>query len=328
MVMTNKECFRQMKYGMMVHWGLYSLPAGEWKGKRMTDIGEWIQAFFRIPNNEYEKLASAFNPVLFHADEWVKLALDGGMKYMVMTGKHADGFAMFHSKADAYNIVDATPFGRDVVSELAESCYKNGMKFGLYYSQDIDFHHPHGGGFTQGHTVFDSTSWSNDWDYPDNSKKDYDIYFMEKAKPQIEEILRNYGELFMIWFDNPQTISKAQSQELFEMVKKYQPDCLINSRLGNGACDYRSLGDNEITDEFFGDDLVETPATLNDTWGYKAFDQNWKKAGEVRRIKNHLNQRGINYLLNVGPDYLGRIPAPSVDILREVGEEHSQSVSS
>ncbi len=319
--MTNKEYFRQMKYGMMVHWGLYSLPAGEWKGKRMTDIGEWIQSFFRIPNNEYEKLAAAFNPILFHADEWVKLALESGMKYMVMTSKHADGFAMFHSRADAYNIVDASPFGRDVVSELAESCYKHGMKFGLYYSQDIDFHHPHGGGFTQGHTVFGNSSWTNDWDYPDNSKKDYDIYYKEKAKPQIEEILRNYGELFMIWFDNPQTISKAQSQELFEMVKAYQPDCLINSRLGNGACDYRSLGDNEITDEFFGDDLVETPATLNDTWGYKAFDQNWKKADEIRRIKNHLNQRGINYLLNVGPDYLGRIPAPSVDILREVGEE-------
>jgi alpha-L-fucosidase len=321
MAMTNKEYFRQMKYGMMVHWGLYSLPAGEWKGKRMTDIGEWIQSFFRIPNNEYEKLAAAFNPILFHADEWVKLALESGMKYMVMTSKHADGFAMFHSRADAYNIVDASPFGRDVVSELAESCYKHGMKFGLYYSQDIDFHHPHGGGFTQGHTVFGNSSWTNDWDYPDNSKKDYDIYYKEKAKPQIEEILRNYGELFMIWFDNPQTISKAQSQELFEMVKAYQPDCLINSRLGNGACDYRSLGDNEITDEFFGDDLVETPATLNDTWGYKAFDQNWKKADEIRRIKNHLNQRGINYLLNVGPDYLGRIPAPSVDILREVGEE-------
>ncbi len=319
--MTNKEYFRQMKYGMMVHWGLYSLPAGEWKGKRMTDIGEWIQSFFRIPNNEYEKLAAAFNPILFHADEWVKLALGSGMKDMVMTSKHADGFAMFHSRADAYNIVDASPFGRDVVSELAESCYKHGMKFGLYYSQDIDFHHPHGGGFTQGHTVFGNSSWTNDWDYPDNSKKDYDIYYKEKAKPQIEEILRNYGELFMIWFDNPQTISKAQSQELFEMVKAYQPDCLINSRLGNGACDYRSLGDNEITDEFFGDDLVETPATLNDTWGYKAFDQNWKKADEIRRIKNHLNQRGINYLLNVGPDYLGRIPAPSVDILREVGEE-------
>jgi alpha-L-fucosidase len=328
MAMTNKDDFRQMKYGMMVHWGLYSLPAGEWKGKRMTDIGEWIQSFFRIPNNEYEKLAAAFNPILFHADEWVKLALESGMKYMVMTSKHADGFAMFHSKADAYNIVDASPFGRDVVSELAESCYKHGMKFGLYYSQDIDFHHPHGGGFIQEHTVFGNSSWTNDWDYPDNSKKDYDIYYKEKAKPQIEEILRNYGELFMIWFDNPQTISKAQSQELFEMVKAYQPDCLINSRLGNGACDYRSLGDNEITDEFFGDDLVETPATLNDTWGYKAFDQNWKKADEIRRIKNHLNQRGINYLLNVGPDYLGRIPAPSVDILREVGKDLQQSGSS
>ena len=273
---------------------------------------------------EYSALVSAFKPILFDADEWVQLAADSGMNYMVMTSKHADGFAMFHSKVDEYNIVDATPFGRDVVGELSEACRKYGLKFGLYYSQDIDHHHPHGGGYTQGHTAFSwgkNTSWTNDWDFPDNNNKDYSICYEEKIRPQVEEILRNYGELSLIWFDNPLTISEEQSAELFAMVKKYQPDALINSRIGNDACDYRTLGDNEISDEFFGEELVETPATLNDTLGYKAFDQNWKSADEIRCLKRHLNERGINYLLNVGPDYLGRIPAPIADILRAVGAE-------
>lgn len=308
---------------MFIHWGLYALPAGEWKGQRMPEIGEWIQAYFRIPNAEYGALASVFNPILFDADEWVQLAVESGMNYMVMTSKHVDGFAMFHSKADPYNIVDATPFGRDVVGELSDACRKHGLRFGLYYSQDIDHRHPHGGGYTLGRTAFGwgrGTSWTNDWDFPDNAGKNYDIYFEEKVRPQVEELLRNYGDISLIWFDNPQTISEEQSLELHAMVKIYQPNCLINSRIGHGACDYRSLGDNEIADESFTDELVETPATLNDTWGYKSFDQNWKTADEVLRLKRHLNERGINYLLNVGPDYLGRIPAPCVDILREASQ--------
>ena len=239
---------------MFIHWGLYALPAGEWKGQRMPEIGEWIQAYFRIPNAEYSALASAFNPILFDADEWVQLALDSGMKYMVMTSKHADGFAMFHSKVDKFNIVDATPFRRDVVGELAESCRKHGMKFGLYYSQDIDHHHPHGGGYTKGATVFPwgrCASWTNDWDFPDNARKDYSICYEEKIRSQIEEILRNYGDLAVVWLDNPCTISAKQSEELFRLIKQYQPQALVNSRMGHGACDYRSLGDNQILDQFF-----------------------------------------------------------------------------
>ncbi len=317
--MDSKQWFKAAKYGMMIHWGLYSLPAGEWKGKRMPYIGEWAQAYFRIPNAEYSLLANAFNPILFNSDEWVKLALDSGMKYMVVTSKHHDGFAMYHSKVDKYNVVDATPFKRDVIEELANSCAKYGLKFGLYYSQDLDWHEPNGGGYTAGHTWCGVGSWTNDWDFPDNDKKDYSQCFESKIKPQVKEILTQYGDLCLIWFDVPFTISKPQSAELYNMVKKYQPNCLINSRIGNGECDYRSLGDNEISDHDFGDELVETAATLNDTWGYKSFDQNWKNADEVIRIKKHLNSRGINYLLNVGPDYLGRIPAPSADILRAAG---------
>lgn len=316
----SREWFRQAKYGMMVHWGLYSLPAGEWNGQRTPLVGEWAQSYFRIPGAQYSKLADAFNPILFDAEEWVKLALESGMKYMVVTSKHHDGFAMYHSRVDSYNIVDATPFKRDVIGELAAACAKYGLKLGLYYSQDLDWHEPNGGGYNSGHTNCGVMSWTNDWDYPDNEHKNYTECFESKIRPQVKEILQNYGELCLIWFDCPFTISVEQSTDLYQLVKKYQPNCLINSRIGNGMGDFRSWGDNEIPEEYMKDGLFETPATLNDTWGYKSFDQNWKSSTEILRLKNHLNARSINYLLNVGPDYLGRIPAPSQQILRAVGQ--------
>ena len=144
--MDMRKWFKEAQYGMMVHWGLYSLLAGEYKDRYSGVYAEWIQANLAIPNAEYGKLAKAFNPVFFDAEEWVKLAKDCGMKYFVVTSKHHDGFAMFHSKVDKYNVVDATPFGRDVIGEIAEACYKHGLKMGLYYSQDLDWHHPDGGG--------------------------------------------------------------------------------------------------------------------------------------------------------------------------------------
>jgi len=326
--MDNKKWFKEAKFGLMVHWGLYSLLGGEYRGKRMSYIGEWIQPRFRIPNAEYHKLASVFNPIYFDADEWVSIAEDAGMKYMVVTSKHHEGFAMFHSHVSPFNVVDATPFGRDVIGELANACAKRNMKLGLYYSQDLDWSEPNGGGYNAGHTHTSPTEtpdeakpWTNDWDFPDNAHKNYTQCFEAKIKPQVREILTQYGDLALIWFDTPLTISPAQSRELYDMVKTYQPDCLVNSRLGNGLGDYGSAGDNVIPDDDHSQGLYETPATLNDTWGYKYFDANWKDPEKVLAIKKHLNERGINYLLNVGPDHLGRIPAPAVDILRTVGEE-------
>jgi alpha-L-fucosidase len=318
--MNNREWFKAAKFGLMVHWGLYCLPAGEWKGRRMPYIGEWAQAYFRIPNREYHQLTRAFDPILFDADQWVDLAKDAGMQYMVVTAKHHEGFAMYHSKVSPFNVVDATPFGRDVIGELANACAKKGMKLGLYYSQDLDWSQPDGGGYTAGHTWCDgSAGWTNDWDFPDNDKKDYAKCFEAKIKPQVTELLTGYGDLCLIWFDTPRTIRPEQSRELADLVRKYQPGCLINSRIGNGVGDYRSMGDNQIPDFVPEEDLVESPCTLNDTWGYKSFDNNWKDADTVLALKKHLNDRGVNYLLNVGPDYLGRIPAPAVDILREAG---------
>lgn len=330
--MDNQTWFAQAKFGMMIHWGLYALPAGEWKGRRMQGIGEWCQQYFRIPNGEYSQLAKAFNPVCFDADEWVKLAQDSGMQYMVFTAKHHEGFAMFKSQVSRYNVVDATPFGRDVVGELSEACHKHGLKFGLYYSQDLDWHEPHGGGYTAGKTWCNGEAyWTNNWDFPDDAHKDYALCFESKIKPQVKEILTQYGDLCLVWFDTPQTITPEQTRELYNLVKHYQPHCLINSRIGNGYGDYASCGDNELDfDKARTSDagavgkkngLYECPATLNDTWGYKAFDANWKAPERVLEIKNALNQRGINYLLNVGPDHLGRIPAPAADILRTCGKQ-------
>ena len=331
--MDNRTWFKQAGYGMMAHWGLYSLLAGEYRGRRVHDYAEWIQSFMAIPNAEYSRLADCFNPVYFDADEWIRLAKDAGMEYFVFTSKHHDGFAMFRSKADPFNVVDATPFKRDVVEELANACARHGLKFGLYYSQELDWHHPHGGGYDQ-FVPCSGVSWDNSWDYPDREKKDFSICVEEIIKPQVGEILKNYGELCLIWFDVPHTITPAQSRELFDMVKQYQPDCLINSRLGNGAYDYVSLGDNEYPQEppkgeveydpnsivgykYSPYGLYETAGTLNSSWGFKYYDQNWITAETIIGRREQLNGMGINYLLNVGPDALGRIPSFSQEVLRK-----------
>ncbi len=332
--MDAHKWFKEAKYGMMVHWGLYSLLGGEYKGEKVSSYAEWAQTYFRIPNAEYEKLATAFNPVYFNADEWVRFAKECGMKYIVVTSKHHEGFAMFKSRADKFNIVDATPFGHDVMAELAEACYKHDMKLGLYYSQDLDWHEKNGGGYLSNHIPNAGTTWDNSWDFPDEAHKDFTECFENKIMPQVEEILTGYGDLCLIWFDVPMTINESQSRRIYEAVKKYQPNCLINSRLGNGAYDYVSLGDNEIPDKLedttgkavdmnsiggfkpspYG--LYETAATLNDTWGFSYHDHNWKTPEFIRSTREKLNGMGINYLINVGPDPLGRITADAQRILR------------
>lgn len=324
----NKKWFKEAKFGMMIHWGLYSLLAGEYRGQRMGDmIGEWAQSYFRIPCKEYEKLADAFNPIYFDAEEWVRLAKDAGMNYMVVTSKHHDGFCMFKSEVDSYNVVDATPFGRDVIGELADACRKHGMKFGLYYSQELDWHEPNGGGYLPRHLNVCDTHWTNNWDFPNDTEKNFEECFRKKTLPQVRELLTKYGEICLIWFDTPQRITPEQSRELYDLVKSLQPNCLINSRIGNGLGDYTSMGDNEIPDEYMVDVLVESPTTLNHTWGFKYYDDDWKDAEKVLRIKKHLNERGVNYLLNVGPDPLGRIPVPAMEILREVGQKSQNALN-
>jgi alpha-L-fucosidase len=303
------EWFRDAKYGMFIHWGLYAIPAGEWNGKRSLGLGEWIMNRSQIPVREYEKLATKFNPVRFNADQWVQLALDAGMKYIVITSKHHDGFAMFKSKVSPYNIVDATPFKRDALKDLADACAKRNMRLGFYYSQSQDWHEPGGAG--------------NTWDFgpdqgPDQKElKPYDKYLREKAEPQVRELLTGYGPVALIWFDTPRMMTPERGQRFADIVRSIQPNTLIDGRLGTEG-DYRSTGDNVIPSEA-STEAWETPATINDTWGFRTDDTNWKSPGQVTFKLIDIVSKGGNYLLNVGPTAEGVIPQPSQDILRTVG---------
>ena len=306
--------FREARFGLFIHWGLYAVPAGEWKGKLVPGIGEWIMNRAQIPVAEYEELTKQFNPVEFDADAWVRLARDAGMKYLVITSKHHDGFAMYHSKVSKFNIVDATPFRRDPLKELSEACRKYGVRLGFYYSQTQDWH--------------ERDAVGNDWDWPADRKRDFQRYLDEKVKPQVSELLTNYGPVGLIWIDTPRDITREQSKELVDLVHKLQPDCLVSGRVGHGLGDYDSAGDNQISVGEVRRDW-ETPVTMNDTWGFKRDDQNWKPVGILIRQLVQVSSRNGNYLLNVGPTAEGRIPAPSVERLTQVGrwlKANSESV--
>jgi alpha-L-fucosidase len=299
--------FREAKFGLFIHWGLYAIPAGEWKGQPIAGIGEWIMNRAKIPVKEYEQLAAQFNPVKFNAEEWVKLAEDAGMKYIVITSKHHDGFAMYHSTVSKYNIVDATPFNRDPLKELAEACAKHNIKLGFYYSQSQDWHEPNGIG--------------NTWDFGPDEKKNFDQYLRDKAEPQVKELLTGYGPVCLIWFDTPRMMTKenekVRGRRFVDIVHTLQPACLIDGRLGIDG-DYRSMGDNQIPNEVVREDW-EVPATINRTWGYKKDDNDWKTPEDLTFKLVDIVSKGGNYLLNVGPDASGLIPQPSQDNLRAVG---------
>ena len=297
------EWFREAKYGLFIHWGLYALPAGEWNGKRSLGLGEWVMLRSTVPVKDYERLAGRFNPVKFNADEWVKLAKDAGMKYIVITSKHHDGFALFKSAVSSYNIVDATPFKRDVLKELADACARGGIRLGFYYSQSQDWHEPNGAG--------------NTWDFGPDEKKDYDQYLRGKAEPQVRELLTNYGPVALIWFDTPRMMTGDRPQRFANIVRTLQPNTLIDGRLGSEG-DYVSTGDNVIPPNVQGE-AWEVPATINHTWGFRNDDTDWKAPGQIAFKLIDIVSKGGNYLLNVGPTAEGVIPQVSQDILRTVG---------
>ena len=297
------DWWRDAKFGMFIHWGLYAVPAGTWKGEKIRGIGEWIMLRARIPVAEYEEFAKVFNPVKFDAAEWVSLAKRAGQKYLTITAKHHDGFCLFDSKVTDYDFVAATPFGRDVLKELSAECQKQGIRLCFYYSQTQDWHHPDGNG--------------NNWDY-DPAEQDFAKYVEEYVKPQVTELLTNYGPIGLIWFDTPKTMTEEQSISLMELVHELQPDCLVSGRVGNQMGDYASAGDNRIPAEAVDLDW-ETPATINDTWGFKSYDHNWKSTEEMIQKLVDIVSKGGNYLLNVGPTAEGVIPQPSVDRLLGMG---------
>jgi alpha-L-fucosidase len=297
------DWFRAARFGMFIHWGLYALPAGVWNGKSIQGIGEWIMLRARVPVAEYERLAGRFNPTSFDTNAWVALAAEAGAKYLVITAKHHDGFCMFKTKLTSYNIVDATPFGRDPMTELAEACQRHGIRFCFYYSQTQDWHHPNGDG--------------NDWDY-DEAKKDFGGYVEDYVRPQVRELLTNYGPIGLIWFDTPKRMTIEQSRSLVDLVHEIQPECLVNGRIGNGLGDYAESRDNVIPSETLPLDW-EVPATINDTWGFKTDDHNWKSPSDLVRKLIDVASKDGNYLLNVGPTAEGLIPEPSIERMRAVG---------
>ena len=308
------EWWHEAKFGMFIHWGLYAIPAR----------GEWVMNKEKIPVAEYAKLAKQFNPVKFNADEWVRIAKDAGMRYIVITSKHHDGFAMFGSKVSPYNIVDATPFKRDPMKELAAACAKEGIKLGFYYSQAQDWHQP-GGAVARG-----------SWDPA--QKGDFDHYLHTLAIPQVKELLSGYSPA-VVWFDTPVNMTPAYAREMVQVVRSIRPETIINSRLlysgraienldkakldelreiGVNYLSYRDRGIPDQPAPSWGGDW-ETCMTLNGAWGYNANDHAWKTPQTVVQMLAEVVSKGGNFLLNFGPTAEGEIPAEGVKIVQQVG---------
>ena len=311
----NLDWFREAKFGMFIHWGPYSSLAGEYNGRRVPvgENAEWIMKKLTIPVNEYRELASKINPVKFNANDWVRMAKETGMKYIVITAKHHDGFAMYHSKVTKYNIVDWTQFGRDPMKELSEACAANGIKFCFYYSHREDWDHPGGYG--------NNWDFDNDWGSDLYNSEMFEKYLEEKAKPQLRELLINYGPVGLIWFDRGM-YTPEQGHDFVRLVHDLQPATLINGRVGHYdqefLGDYQSMADNGMPPGGI-EEYWETPMTLNKTWGFSKFDTLWKSPETVITRLVEIVSRGGNFLLNIGPEGNGEIPDATVNIFKKAG---------
>ena len=313
------QWWREARFGMFIHWGLYAIPAGVWKDKvHETGYSEWIMFEEKIPAKEYALLAGKFNPVQFDASAWTAIASKAGMKYLVLTTKHHDGFSMFKSALTPYNVVDATPFKRDVTRELADACHATGLRFGCYYSIDRDWYRPQGPG--------NRYKQSNVWDFPDSKREDFDRYVATFAKPQVGELLTNYRP-DLLWFDEIDMKSDAQVEDLYQSIRKLRPEVVINSRIQGCRfpdkippphCDYISTGDNEIAEKELGFEW-ENPGSMNTSYGYNRNDHNWVSSKDIVFRLVDIVSKGGNYLLNVGPTAEGLIPQPCIERLTEVG---------
>ena len=294
------------RFGMFIHWGVYAQDGCFWNGK--DGRSEHMMRNLQIPIKEYTKIAAVFNPTQFNADDWVTIAKNAGMKYMVITSKHHDGFAMFNSASNDFNILAQTPWKHDPMKELAEACKKQGLKFGVYYSLGRDWHDPDGNSI--------GGNRSNTWDYPEEGKKDFTKYFNRKVKPQVAELMKQYRPAIM-WFDTPELISADQSRELIKLIRDIDPACIVNQRVGN------RLGDYAVKEQSIPasgqPQPWETCMTLNGAWGYHKNDEKWKTPDSLVHSLIDIASKGGNFLLNVGPTGEGIISQPSVERLQEVG---------
>jgi alpha-L-fucosidase len=325
------EWWREARFGMFIHWGVYAVPAGVYHGEEQKRGGaEWIMNRMKIPVNEYLDYAKQFNPVKFNADAWVKMAKDAGMKYIVITAKHHDGFAIFKTNASKWNIVDATPYGKDILNQLAAACKKSGIKLGFYYSQAQDWTNP-GGSAARKPAI-------EGWPNPDSTKIDaytkehnghWDAlqttatmaeYIEKVSVPQVKELLTNYGDVSILWWDTPTNMTD-EFAEKFKPLLKLQPNIITNDRLKrpNYSGDYKTP-EQKIPNlsELDGKDW-ETCMTMNGTWGYRTSDQKWKSSQTLIRNLIDIASKGGNYLLNIGPKADGEFPQESINRLKEIG---------
>ena len=297
--------FEDAKFGLFLHFGLFSLPAGEWEGKRYHGISEWIEKRAKIPLATYRAMAKDFNPDKFNADEWVRFAKASGFRYIVITAKHHEGFAMFDSKVSDFTITKASPFKRDVLKELADACKTHGMKLGFYYSQ------------TQDWNEYDAVG--NDWEWPKDRKRNFQKYLDEKCKPQLKELLTNYGDVAVIWFDTPDGTTREESQQLVDWVRHFQPNCLTSSRVGNDLGDYLALRDHELPTRIINRPF-EALFTHNDSWGYSTVDRNFRSPKEILRLLIESNTKGGNLIFKMGPTSSGTFQSESTRDLQVVGK--------
>jgi alpha-L-fucosidase len=316
------QWWREARFGMFIHWGAYAVLAGSYKGERVNG-GEWIMSAAHIPIPEYESYVHAFNPVKYDPDAWVRAAKDAGMKYVIITSKHHDGFAIFDSKVSHYDIVDATPYKRDALKALADAAHRAGMRFGVYYSI-MDWHHPDAQG--PNYPNYNSDTWRNP-----NFRRYVETYM----KPQLRELLAQYPYIDVLWFDGEWIAdwNDDLGRDVYNLLRAIRPDLIINNRVGHtrqglsglNTAGRVGLGDFGTPEQTIPPEGLpgvdwETCMTMNDTWGFKSYDDNWKDTRTLVRTLIDIASKGGNLLLNVGPTSEGLIPGPSVARLREMGD--------
>ncbi|MBC9798107.1 alpha-L-fucosidase [Sinomicrobium weinanense] len=313
--------WRDARFGMFIHWGAYAVPAGRYEGKEAKGIGEWIMYNAKIPVDVYEEYAKQFNPTEFDAEAWVSLMKKAGMKYLVITSKHHDGFCLWDSKITDYDIVDFSPYGKDVLKALSDACKAQGIKFGLYHSI-MDWHHPdsHADTYAGGEPS-------------ENNEARFADYLENYLKPQLKELVNAYDPT-ILWFDGEweKEFTHEQGLALYEYVRSLKPEIIINNRVDKGRQGMQGMNrdDSDYAGDFgtpeqeildgTSDFDWESCMTMNDTWGYKTDDNNWKSSETLIRNLVDVAAKGGNYLLNVGPDALGNIPDASVERLEDIGE--------
>lgn len=298
------QWWKDAKFGMFIHWGLYAIPAGKWGN--VETYGEWIMNHAGIPVDTYAALAPQFNPTQFDAESWVKLAKEAGQKYIVITSKHHDGFALFHSKASSFNVVDATPFKRDILQELAAACRKYDMKYGFYYSQAQDWHHPGG-------AVMNRKKWDP------AQEGDMMTYVDQVALPQVKEILEAFPDLAILWWDTPVSMTDEMIRKLAAPLKD-KPLIITNDRLGASAPGDLATPEQYIPATGFPGRNWEVCMTMNGHWGYSAYDEKWKSTNDLLHKIIDVVSKGGNMLLNVGPKANGVIPEVCQQNLKEIGQ--------